>query len=433
MIICHARRFIFVDVPKTSEVNFRISLADLHDDRMEFWGVAPDDYFALDLDRAHLRLHELSVIRPDVFDHLRDYCSIAFVRNPYLRFVASFRHFWREHRNLDSLLAMTPFDQLDTLEHFIETELKTTRVMHDHRFVHFSPQAWFIGTARHPVVRHLVPIARVPDQAVFEAAYRTLQLPLTIIEDPDFGFRDQPDYLLRSQIVRRFIARFYSQDFEIFRSLPSLRHLAIEPTPDDYMAPMIANTPLEVIERRNVKTHHSHPFRIDEIELEPGGVIGMSLCPGKQQNNDGRDGAWASDFTRDIEAIVAWRADVVITLMNEHELLKFCAHDLPTSFAEQGISWLHMPIEPSGVPDEIFDARWAQHIGQLLDLLGKGGRILVHCRGGRGRTGLVVAKLLIAAGFAPEHAAATVSVARAGAMEEAGQAEYIFRSVQFAT
>ncbi|MEN9426481.1 MAG: hypothetical protein RLZZ220_830, partial [Pseudomonadota bacterium] len=35
---------------------------------------------------------------------------------------------------------------------------------------------------------------------------------------------------------------------------------------------------------RPLRTSESHPLRIDTVQARPGwGLIGMSLCPGKQQ------------------------------------------------------------------------------------------------------------------------------------------------------
>jgi protein-tyrosine phosphatase len=54
-----------------------------------------------------------------------------------------------------------------------------------------------------------------------------------------------------------------------------------------------------------------------------------------------------------------------------------------------GMEWRHLPIRDVDVPDQRFEAAWALIGPELHDRLAAGDRILIHCRGGLGRTGLV--------------------------------------------
>ena len=69
------------------------------------------------------------------------------------------------------------------------------------------------------------------------------------------------------------------------------------------------------------------------------------------------------------------------------------------------------------------------HRQQLLDIgywaVGQGERVLIHCHGGRGRSGLVAARLLIDRGMDAPAALATVRRARPGAVETAGQEAHL--------
>ena len=51
--------------------------------------------------------------------------------------------------------------------------------------------------------------------------------------------------------------------------------------------------------------------------------------------------------------------------------------------------------------------------------------MLVHCKGGLGRAGLVSARLLVEAGHSPCEAIALVRSVRPGAIETAAQARYV--------
>lgn len=62
---------------------------------------------------------------------------------------------------------------------------------------------------------------------------------------------------------------------------------------------------------------------------------------------------------------------------------------------------------------------------QLRSILRRGGKVLVHCRGGLGRAGTAAARLLVEFGVAPADAVARVRHTRAGAIETKQQMQYV--------
>lgn len=68
------------------------------------------------------------------------------------------------------------------------------------------------------------------------------------------------------------------------------------------------------------RTSHTHPLEISSVDIPGGGRIGMTLCPGKQ-DQFAMTGAWARDLDTDLAAIRAWGASALITLMESHELV----------------------------------------------------------------------------------------------------------------
>jgi ADP-ribosyl-[dinitrogen reductase] hydrolase len=62
-------------------------------------------------------------------------------------------------------------------------------------------------------------------------------------------------------------------------------------------------------------------------------------------------------------------------------------------------------------------------------LLG-GESIVVHCRGGPGRTGVIAARLLIELGESPQRALSRVRAARPGAVENREQEIYVLEGVE---
>jgi rhodanese-related sulfurtransferase len=123
----------------------------------------------------------------------------------------------------------------------------------------------------------------------------------------------------------------------------------------------------------------------------------------------------------DFAAIRTWGADLVLSLVEEDEAERAGAPDLSARFKREAIACLRAPIVDYGNPDEAFEIRWADHRDRALGLLAEGGKVLVHCRGGQGRSGTIAAALLIASGMAPADAIAEVRRSRPAAIETEGQ------------
>ncbi len=144
MIISHARRFIFFHNPKTAGMSLRSVIEPYHDDPAPLKGVLWLPPFAYALDVAHLRLREIATLFPAVIAAACTYRSLIFVRNPYHRFVSAMdQHFKTAHPDVP-LQAMRPDQQMATAETFVDKLLRLNLVQTDYRFVHFSPQVWFL-------------------------------------------------------------------------------------------------------------------------------------------------------------------------------------------------------------------------------------------------------------------------------------------------
>jgi protein-tyrosine phosphatase len=89
------------------------------------------------------------------------------------------------------------------------------------------------------------------------------------------------------------------------------------------------------------------------------------------------------------------------------------------------MSWAHLPIRDVDVPASPFLSGWPAILAELISRLDAGERVIVHCRGGLGRAGLVAAILLIETGLEAEVAIRMVRAARPGAIETAAQERYV--------
>ena len=66
--------------------------------------------------------------------------------------------------------------------------------------------------------------------------------------------------------------------------------------------------------------------------------------------------------------------------------------------------WLHLPIRDVSTPGPEFEAKWPEISRQLRSRLDAGENVVVHCRGGLGRAGMISARLLVESGVEPEAA-----------------------------
>jgi protein-tyrosine phosphatase len=145
------------------------------------------------------------------------------------------------------------------------------------------------------------------------------------------------------------------------------------------------------------------PFAVVETGA---GAIGIAPCPGR-----------GGSLAQDLDAIAAWPAALVVTLVEEAELATVGVIHLGREVERRGLAWLHAPIADFGVPDAAFEARWAAAGRRVRQALRDGGRVLLHCRAGLGRSGMIAARTLVELGWTAEDAIAAVRHARPGAIE----------------
>lgn len=172
-----------------------------------------------------------------------------------------------------------------------------------------------------------------------------------------------------------------------------------------------------------VRTSVSHPLRIDTLPAGAG-EIGITFCPGKQ-GPGGADFAWRRDLEQDLDALAGWGARAVVTLIEDFEFGLLGVPALGRRVQARGMEWLHLPIADLQAPDARFEDGWRAAGPRLVQHLRARGRIVLHCRGGLGRSGTVCARLLVELGETPAQAILRTRQARPGAIETPGQEQYL--------
>ena len=128
------------------------------------------------------------------------------------------------------------------------------------------------------------------------------------------------------------------------------------------------------------RTSLTHPLKIDTLTV-PGttGQIGMTFCPGKVQSN-ALTGSWHRDLETDIQAIEAWGASIIISLMQPHELKAVMVPHLPERASAKMKHFL-LPMQDADIPDAKWEEAWKKAGPQVRAAIQGGEKVLIHCLG----------------------------------------------------
>lgn len=168
-----------------------------------------------------------------------------------------------------------------------------------------------------------------------------------------------------------------------------------------------------------MKTSSSHPLEINFVTHPVLGKsrIGMTMCPGRNKKDHRRN------LKMDIAALLQVGTQVLVSLVQQHELDSMKIPDMMTRVRAAGIEVIHAPIKDKWIPSRI------GILVELVDLIAErvklGKCITVHCNGGKGRTGLVVAGTLVLRGMEPGPATDLIRQIRPGMLYNPAQIVYL--------
>lgn len=169
-------------------------------------------------------------------------------------------------------------------------------------------------------------------------------------------------------------------------------------------------------------TSESNPIRVSWIDHPFSGRLGMTFLPGKKV--DRISGRHDRALETDAQALRdAWDIDLLVLLVEDHELSRFGVPNIEQVMADAGIDVLRLPIPDGGIPANVDQAR--DLVRAILARLAAGDNVAIACRGGLGRTGTIAACTLIAAGLRPGEAVDAVRAARHGTIETDEQERFV--------
>lgn len=148
----------------------------------------------------------------------------------------------------------------------------------------------------------------------------------------------------------------------------------------------------------------------------------MTFAPGKKA--PGVAGQWERDLDADLERLVhEYDARALVSLLPQDEYEAYGVFDLRSAAAGYDLELLRFPIPDGGVPPSTRAVM--ELVPEILARLRSKGTVVVHCRGGLGRTGLIAACCLTAVGYQAEQAIAMVRAARADTIENSRQEDFV--------
>lgn len=123
------------------------------------------------------------------------------------------------------------------------------------------------------------------------------------------------------------------------------------------------------------------------------GIVAIAPMPGS-----------GGDYSGDLAHLKDWCAALVVTMTTPAEMSSAGAENLGRDIAFMGTRWVHVPTPDFGVPDAGEMRHWMRAEATALPALRGGGRLVIHCRDGCGRSGMAALRVMIAAGEPPEAA-----------------------------
>lgn len=154
--------------------------------------------------------------------------------------------------------------------------------------------------------------------------------------------------------------------------------------------------------------HSMADFGIADVAVGRG-TLGLCPMPGA-----------AGDYAGDFRTILRWSPTLVVSLTEPSELAA-AGVTLGADLVHAPPDWAEMPIRDFGVPDAAATARWVGLETRVTAQLAAGKRVLFHCKGGCGRSGMIVLRLMVLHGEAPDVALARLRAIKPCAVETRAQ------------
>jgi len=177
-------------------------------------------------------------------------------------------------------------------------------------------------------------------------------------------------------------------------------------------------------------TSSANPLRVDLLDLEGtdlvggGGRAGMTFLPGKRYLGYYNGPQWR-DLQSDLSSLQEAGVDVLLLLVEDHELERCRVTDIAEVVDEYGIELIRHPIRDPMTPKD--DAAYRRTVAQVASRVRAGQTLAIACRGGLDRAGMTSACLLREGGLDADAAIDRVHAARDHTLTMPEQLRYVKR------
>jgi len=180
---------------------------------------------------------------------------------------------------------------------------------------------------------------------------------------------------------------------------------------------------------RLVYNSDNNPLKVDfipdsDLYMNQMGRIGMCMAPGRKKKKKAHD--WDRDLPKDLDRIrTTYGADVFVSLIKYSELHELQIQNLFDEVEERKMESIHFPIKDKWIPNSMEGLIYL--VDAIIQRLKEGKAVVVHCNGGKGRTGTVVVATLVGLGKKVHHAIDVVRKSRPGTIRNPMQIMYVKR------
>jgi protein-tyrosine phosphatase/nicotinamidase-related amidase len=163
-------------------------------------------------------------------------------------------------------------------------------------------------------------------------------------------------------------------------------------------------------------------LRVDWLdnELIPKGNIGLTILPGRKD--------YSRSVDEDLKQLKKYGVNTIIPLITDDEFGHFGVSDLLDKYEEYGFTVHQLPIMDQLVSSE---EEMIDMVNYLDNAVKKDEKILLHCVGGLGRSGLVAASYLKYKGLDSDEAITAVRKVRGPRTVESKIQEEFVKNIQF--
>ncbi len=146
-------------------------------------------------------------------------------------------------------------------------------------------------------------------------------------------------------------------------------------------------------------------FVIYALPVESG-ILGIAPMPGV-----------SGEYDQDLAHLQDWKPAMVVSMTEEDELAAAGVTTLARDLQHSGTRWFPFPVPDRGIGDPMQEGAWHTICDTALSALRGGGRVLIHCRMGCGRSGMAAMRIMVATGQSPKAALARLRDLRPCAVE----------------